>query len=64
MAEKSIDDLIECQHITRINYKSRDGSIKEIQVKQHLDPDQRRMTHADIQALAKQIAIVLKEDAF
>ena len=64
MAEdKEKTDLIECKHVTTVCYKDRNGAVKTVNIVQPMDPDQRRMTFADIQMLAKQITIQLKLDA-
>jgi hypothetical protein len=46
-----------------VNYKAKGGEIKEIKIIQNLEPGQVHMTFADIQMLAKQIAVKLQEDA-
>jgi hypothetical protein len=57
------DDLLQLTHTTVLNYKSKDGSIKELLVIQPLDPDQRKLDLKDLQILAREIAKVLREDA-
>jgi len=55
-------DLPALTHTTVLNYKSRNGEIKELRVIQPLDPDQRKLELKDIQLLGREIAKVLKED--
>jgi hypothetical protein len=47
-----------------VQYKGKDGAIKTLHVLLPLDPDQRRLTFADIQMLAKQISIQLQKDSW
>jgi len=63
MSEEENLPVIDINHTTVVIYKAKNGELKELRVVQPLNPDQRRMTFADLQMLAKQIAIVLKEDA-
>lgn len=56
--------VLALKHTTVLLYKARNGELKELHVVQPMDPSQQRMTFADLQMLARQIAIVLKEDAF
>jgi hypothetical protein len=55
-------DLPALTYTTVLNYKSRNGEIKELHVIQPLDPDQRKLELKDIQLLGREIAKVLKED--
>jgi hypothetical protein len=48
---------------TTVIYKGRGGELKELHVKQPLDPNQKGFTFHDLQLLAREIANVLKEDA-
>lgn len=57
-------DLIEMTHRQSVNYKSKDGSIKELIIVLPLEPGKQKLDLKDIQVLAKEIAKVLKEDAF
>jgi hypothetical protein len=57
------DTLVQLTTTTVVNYKAKDGSIKELRVIQPLDPTKRRMDIDDIRLLAKEISKVLKEDA-
>ena len=51
-------------HTTIVNYKAKNGEVKELRVVQPLDPEHQKLDFTDIQILAKEIAKVLKEDAF
>ena len=51
-------------HTTVVNYKAKNGEVKELRVVQPLDPEHQKLDFKDIQILAKEIAKVLKEDAF
>lgn len=57
-------EIPENKHTTTVLYKSKNGELKELHVVQSLNPDQRRFTYADLQMLGRQIALMLKEDAF
>jgi hypothetical protein len=56
------DDLINLTTTTVLNYKARNGELKELRVVQPMDPSQQKMNYKDLQILAKEIAKVLKED--
>jgi hypothetical protein len=58
------DNLIEMTHTSVFYYKARNGEVKELHVKQPMDPNQKIFTLADLQLLGREIAKVLKEDAF
>jgi hypothetical protein len=57
------DDLPNLTHTTTLLYKSRSGELKELQIVQPLNPDQRKLDFKDIQLLGREIANVLREDA-
>ena len=61
MADDALPDLT---NTSTVLYKSRDGSAKELHVKQPMNPNQITFTLTDLQILAREIAKVLKEDAF
>jgi hypothetical protein len=50
-------------HTSVFYYKARNGEVKELHVKQPMDPNQKIFTLADLQLLGREIAKVLKEDA-
>ena len=58
------EDIPNLTYTQTVNYKAKDGAIKTLNVVLPLDPDQRRLTFADIQLLAKQITIQLQKDAW
>lgn len=51
-------------HTTTVCYKARTGEVKELQIVQPIEPGQIKFDFADMQILAREIAKVLKEDAF
>lgn len=55
-------DLPVLTHTTTLLYKARSGELKELQVVQPLNPDQRKLDLVDIQLLGREIAKVLRED--
>jgi hypothetical protein len=55
---------INLTHTTTLLYKARNGEVKELRVVQPMDPTQKVFTLADLQILAREVAKVLKEDAF
>jgi hypothetical protein len=57
------DDLISLTHTTAVQYKAKDGSVKELRVIQPIDPAQRKLEYRDLQLLAKEISKCLREDA-
>lgn len=56
-------DLPVLTHTTTLNYKGRNGEIKELNIVQPLDPDQRKLDYTDLQILAKEISKFLRLDA-
>ncbi len=52
------------KHTTTVNYKTRNGEVKTLNIVQPLDPSQRTLSLADIQILAKKISEELRKDAF
>lgn len=56
------DDLPVQTHTTTLLYKARGGEIKELQVVQPLNPEQRKLDFKDLQILAREISNVLRED--
>lgn len=59
----STNDLINLTHTQVVNYKAKNGAIKELRVILPLEPGKRKLDFKDIQLLAKEIAKVLAEDA-
>jgi hypothetical protein len=55
-------ELPELTHTTTLLYKARTGELKELQIVQPLNPDQRKLDYTDIQLLGREIAKVLRED--
>ena len=60
MADEDIPDL---SSTTEVYYKDRTGAIKQLNIKQPLNPMQLKFSFEDIQLLGKAISKFLREDA-
>jgi hypothetical protein len=60
MADEDIPDL---SSTTEVYYKDRNGAIKQLNIKQPLNPMQLKFSFEDIQLLGKAISRFLREDA-
>lgn len=57
-----MSEEISLSHTTTVLYKAKDGALKELHVKQPMDPNQKGFSYTDLQTLAREISKVLKED--
>lgn len=57
------DNLIDLTYTQVVNYKAKNGAIKELRVVLPLDPGKRKLDTKDIQLLAKEIAKIIAMDA-
>lgn len=64
MPEEPVTDLpvIDLTHTTTVYFKGRNGELKELHVKQPMDPSQKIWTLIDLRLLAREIAKAMKED--
>jgi hypothetical protein len=61
MAEDS-PELPDFTHTTAIYFKDRTGGVRELHIKQPMEPGQKVFTFADLQLLAREISKCLKEE--
>ncbi len=58
------ENLIDLTYTQVVNYKAKNGAIKELRVVLPLEPGKRKLDTKDIQLLAKEISKQLAMDAY